>query len=241
MSIFPLSLSFWIVTLVLVIAGLASYFSGKLTFAASVTGVLVAVLIYLGAGFPGLVMLAVFFVLGTAVTSYKKEEKLKMGAVEAHEGRRKASQVLANAGVGAVLSLLCIFFEPHSQVLLVMIAGSFASATGDTFSSELGNVYGRNFYNILTLKKDTRGLNGVISFEGTVFGIIGSLVIALVHMIFVGWSYAFSIIVVAGIAGNAFDSLLGALFERKHRLGNDAVNVLNTAFGALIALLLFEL
>ncbi len=222
-------------------AGLASYFSGKLTFAASVTGVLVAVFIYIGAGYPGLVMLAVFFVLGTAVTSHKKEEKLKIAAVEAHDGRRKASQVLANAGVAALLSLLCILIDHHSPVLLVMIAGSFASATGDTFSSELGNVYGRNFYNILTLKKDTRGLNGVISFEGTVFGVIGSLVVAFIYIIFFGWSYAFFIIALAGIAGNAFDSLLGALFERKRLLGNDAVNFLNTAFAALIALLLFEL
>jgi uncharacterized protein (TIGR00297 family) len=185
-------------------------------------------------------MLAVFFVLGTAATSYKKEHKLQMGLAHADEGKRKMTQVLANAGVAAILALLGILMEYNSPVLQVMIAGSLASATGDTLSSELGNLYGRNFYNILTLRKDKRGLDGVISLEGTLFGIFGSVIIALIFTTAYGWGYAFVAIVIAGVAGNLCDSLLGALFERKGYLGNDAVNFLNTAFAALVALLLMQ-
>jgi uncharacterized protein (TIGR00297 family) len=241
MNIIPFSPTFWIVTLVLLIAGFVSYVAGKLTLAGSMTGVLVAVLIFIGSGLPGVVMLGVFFVLGTAVTSYKKEEKRKLDVNEAHQGRRKAGQVLANGGVSAALSLLHIVSENDSSVFLLMVASSLASATGDTFSSELGNVYGRNFFNILTFKKDQRGLNGVISFEGTFFGVVGSLAIAFVYLLFFGWSSAFFVIVLAGLAGNLFDSLLGALFERKGLLGNDAVNFLNTAFAALTAFLFLKL
>lgn len=161
-----------------------------------------------------------------------------MRLAEAHEGKRKMSQVLANGGVAAILALLSILMEYNGPVLQVMIAGSLASATGDTLSSELGNLYGRNFYNILTLGKDERGLNGVISLEGTLFGIFGSVMIAVIYTITFGWSFAFFAIVIAGVAGNLCDSLLGALFERKGWLGNDAVNFLNTAFAALVALLL---
>jgi uncharacterized protein (TIGR00297 family) len=238
---FSFSLSVSIVIVLLIIGGIVSYAFKKLTLAASITGVLIGMLIYIGAGFPGIIMLAVFFVLGTAVTSYKKDEKLKMRVVEAHEGRRKASQVIANAGVAAILSLLNILTETNSPVFVVMIAGSFASATGDTFSSELGNIYGRNFYSILTFKEDQRGLDGVVSLEGTLFGIFGSLIIASIYILFFGWSFTFFIIVVAGVAGNLFDSLLGAVFERKGRLGNDTVNFLNTAAAALLTFLLLKL
>lgn len=241
MDIISFSLSSWIVILLLVVSGFISYSSGKLTLAASVAGVLIAVLIYLGAGLPGVIMLAVFFVLGNAVTSYKRDQKLAMRVAEAHEGKRKMGQVLANAGVAAILALLNILTKHQEPVLLIMIAGSFASATGDTFSSELGNLYGRNFYNILTLRRDERGLNGVISLEGTFFGIIGSVIIALIYTIVFGWSFAFFAIVIAGVAGNLFDSLLGALFERKGYLDNDTVNFLNTAIAALIVLLLIQL
>jgi uncharacterized protein (TIGR00297 family) len=237
---FSFSLSFSIVIALLIIGGIVSYASKKLTLAASITGVLIGMLIYIGAGFPGIVMLAAFFVLGTAVTSYKKNEKLEMRVVEAHEGRRKASQVIANAGIAAILALLNTLIEPDSPALLVMIAASFASATGDTFSSELGNVYGRNFYNILTFKKDERGLNGVVSLEGTLAGIIGSVIIAFIYIFFFGWSFTFFVILVAGVAGNLVDSLLGALFERKGWLGNDAVNFLNTTAAALIAFFLLK-
>ena len=43
------------------------------------------------------------------------------------------------------------------------------------------------------------------------------------------------IVVFAGVAGMLFDSLLGALFERKGYLNNDAVNLLGTAFAVGVA------
>jgi uncharacterized membrane protein len=42
-------------------------------------------------------------------------------------------------------------------------------------------------------------------------------------------------VVVAGVAGMIFDSLLGALFERKGYLNNDAVNLLGTGFAVVVA------
>ena len=60
-NILPLSSSFLIVAVILVVGGVVSYVTGKLTLAASVTGVLVAIGIYVGAGIAGVAMLTAFF------------------------------------------------------------------------------------------------------------------------------------------------------------------------------------
>ena len=230
------------VLLLMILAGtmIGSVATGKLTVAAAITGGVLGVLVYAGAGFTGIAMVAVFFLMGTLATSWKKGYKERAGLSEMNSSRRNAGQVVANAGVAAICGLLCYFFQQYAFVLRLMMAASLSSAMADTLSSELGNVYGRRFYNILTLQKDTRGLNGVVSLEGTGMGIAGSMVVALVYAIGFGiaWS-TFMIIVIAGTTGNLFDSVLGASLERKRYLNNDAVNFLNTAIAAVVALILY--
>jgi uncharacterized protein (TIGR00297 family) len=116
------------------------------------------------------------------------------------------------------------------------MAGAFSSATADTLSSELGTVYGKKFYNILTFQKDKKGLDGVVSFEGTGIGIAGSAVMATIYCLGAGWSLAFLWIVIAGTIGNLCDSVLGATVERRQIIGNDVVNFLNTLIGAMVLL-----
>jgi len=96
-------------------------------------------------------------------------------------------------------------------------------------------VYGRRYYNILTLKPDVRGLNGVVSLEGTALGLAGTAVLAAAYCLSTVWSPAFGWLLVAGTAGNLADSVLGATLERRGVLTNNAVNFLNTLTGALVA------
>ncbi len=229
----------WLAILIITVM-IVSITTRKLTIAAALTGGLFGVCLYIGSGFTGVAFIAVFFILGTLATSLNIKEKIKENIAEQNNGQRKASQVIANAGVASLLSLLCFFF-PHSSVLFhVMMAAAFSSATADTLSSELGNSYGKRFYNILTFQKDIRGLDGVISLEGTLAGICGSIVIALIYSIGFGRNaYLFFIIILAGTIGNLSDSLLGATFERKGLLQNDVVNFINTLIASLAALLFF--
>ncbi|WP_324676297.1 DUF92 domain-containing protein [Hymenobacter sp. GOD-10R] len=229
---------------VVLILGAGMFYSvraGKLTVAGACTGGVLGVLIFLGAGYTGLAMLGVFFLLGSTASGWHVEEKRRAGLAEENKGRRTTSQALANGGVAGILGLLSWLFPAYSPVFQLMIAGSFASATADTMASELGNVYGRRYYNILTLKPDTRGLDGVISLEGTLLGLAGSFIIAVVYSLGFGWSRAFGWLLLAGTVGNLADSVLGATLERKHWLSNDAVNSLNTLVGALVAALLWNL
>jgi uncharacterized membrane protein len=243
----------------------------KLTPPAAAAGALCGVAIYTGDGFRGLALLALFFALGTAATEWKKEEK---GGVQragpspstgtgtpipwaaAHQSTRRTGQVLANAGVAAIAGLVILFFPANRQLFSLMLAASLSSATADTLSSELGMVYGRRFFNILTGKTDERGLDGVISLEGLLLGIIGSALVAAVfllvpappaavftitplspdqHVPILSNGQTFLILILSGTVGNLADSLLGALLERRGLLTNDGVNFLNTLIAAITA------
>nr|WP_277881545.1 DUF92 domain-containing protein [Hymenobacter cyanobacteriorum] len=209
--------------------------AGKLTMAAACTGGVLGLLIYLGSGFAGLALLALFFALGTAASGWRVADKRRLGLAEENKGRRTAGQVVANAGVAGLLGLLAWQYPPAAPLAGLMLAGSFAAATADTLSSELGNVYGRRYYNILTLRPDARGLNGVVSLEGTALGLAGSAVLAAAYCSSFGWNGTFGWLLVAGTAGNLMDSVLGATLERRGWLSNNAVNFINTLTGALLA------
>ena len=224
--------------LVVLLLGLGmgySWRAGKLTTAAVWTGGALGLLISLGSGFVGLALLALFFGLGTAASGWRVADKRRLGLAEENRGRRTAGQVVANAGVAGLLGLLAWQWLPAAPLACLMLAGSFAAATADTLASELGNVYGRRYYNILTLRPGKRGLNGVVSLEGTALGLAGTAVLAVTYCLGLGWGPAFGWLLVAGTAGNLADSVLGATLERQGYLRNNGVNFLNTLTGALVA------
>jgi len=225
---------------VIIIAGISySVIAKKLTVAAALTGGVVAYLVFTGAGFTGIAMMTSFFILGSAATSWQQNKKQAFATAEEHKGGRTTGQVLANAGMPAVISILVLFYPRYSHLFTLMMAAGFASATADTLSSELGTVYGNRFFNVISLKPDQRGLDGVISAEGTLIGIAGSCIIALIYGIGFGWGLNLIWIVIAGTAGNLSDSVFGALLERKGIIGNNAVNFLNTFIAALVMLLFY--
>ncbi|TGD80803.1 DUF92 domain-containing protein [Hymenobacter wooponensis] len=223
----------------LLFLGLGMFYSvvaRKLTTTAAWTGGIVGLGIYLGNGYLGLSLLALFFILGTGASSWRVADKRRLGLAEENRGRRTAGQVLANAGVAGVLGVLSWLVPAWAPLGQLMLAGSFAAATADTLASELGNVYGRRYVNILTWRPDQRGENGVVSLEGTLLGAAGSGVIAAGYCVSQGWGPWGWQLVVAGTVGNLIDSVLGATLERRGVLSNNWVNLLNTLAGALTSL-----
>jgi uncharacterized protein (TIGR00297 family) len=209
----------------------------KLTVPAALTGAILGWIIYAGAGYTGLAMLTAFFILGTAATSWKKAAKRPFKTDEGPHSTRHTGQVIANAGTAALIGSVLLLVPGHQTFLTIMLASAISAATADTLSSELGMVYGRRCYNILTGKPDKKGLDGVISLEGTLIGVLGSVIIAGIYAL--GYCdhsiISFLIIVLAGTIGNLTDSVLGATLERNHILSNDGVNFFNTLTAALVA------
>lgn len=233
--------NYWLVLIILTAFAFVTIKTRKLTLLAGVAGWVAGLLVFAGAGYTGVAMIATFFILGTVATSRGMNIKQKLGLAEKDKGRRTAGQVVANAGAAAILGVLVIVYPAKAGVFRLMMAASVASAAADTLSSELGNIYGKKFYNIITFKKDTRGLDGVISLEGTLIGIAGSAIIAIMYAIGYGNNGHVLWIIVAGTIGNFSDSIAGAALERKGFLRNNEVNFLNTIIASLFALLLFYL
>ena len=224
---------------IIIISGIVySILAKKLTVLAAFMGGILAYLIFTAAGYPGLAMMTTFFILGSAATSLYRHKKQAFVSREEEKKGRNAMQVLANAGAAAIAGVVTLFYPQLTYLMLPAMAASFASATADTLSSELGMVYGKRFFNVISFKTDHCGMDGAISLEGTLIGVAGSCIIAGIYAIGWGWNISFFFIVLAGTLGNLADSILGAVLERKGMIGNDAVNFLNTLTAAIVIVLL---
>lgn len=222
--------------ILLILAGsAASIYLNKLTGIAAIAGAILSTLIFKASGVAGLSFIAAFFIIGNWVTSCRFNQKLKNGLAEKGKGKRKAGQVLANAGMAGIISLVAMSFPQIQQFAPVLIAACFSSATADTVSSELGNLYGKKYFEILNFRKGKRGENGVISLEGTLLGMVGSCIIGIIFILFYQQWQFFIAIIIAGTIGNFSDSIFGASLEKNKIIGNNMVNFLNTLVATAVA------
>ncbi len=229
------------VSMAILIIALASSLTKKLTPRGAATGALLAWIIWLGTGLHALGAMFTFFVLGTFATAWEKGKKQQIKADRAMEGHRDVANVVANGGVAAGLATIALMFPQHQSILQQAVIAAFAAACSDTFSSELGNAYGKRYFRILILRPSPPGPDGVVSIAGLAFGIAGSAIIAVFSWLAIHDFRAFFIITLSGFAGNIADSVLGDTLQRKDLLNNHHVNFLATATGALIAFLLLKI
>jgi uncharacterized protein (TIGR00297 family) len=226
---------FWLSLLTASLMSAGSLLTRKISLGGALTGGLITFLLLLAFGIPGLTMIFVFFTLGTAASVWRKRDKRALGLEEKNEGKRNHVNVVSNAGVALVCTSAALLLSDFKQVPEVMMAASFSSALSDTFSSELGNVYGSRFVNIRTFSAGKRGDDGVISLEGSLFGLGGSLLAALAYSLSVDDFGVFWLVSFTGMAGNLSDSWLGAVFQQRGLLNNHSVNFFSTLIAALLA------
>ena len=212
----------------------------KIDTAGGLVGGAIAYVLYRGVGWLGISLIGTFFVLGTLASLWKLRQKETLGVAEARHAQRGWRNVVANAGVASIIAGVSWMYPEYNALGELLAAAAFAAALSDTWSSELGNVYGRNFYHVLTGKRDQRGRDGVVSLVGSLAGVAGSSLIALLYAVFLGFDRNFWIVLLAGVVGNLVDSILGATWERRGWLGNHGVNFLNTLAAALTAYFLVK-
>ena len=221
--------------------------------------ILVDVLISISLGNFGFTLLLTFLLLG----AISDKVKTKNGQKKQTSDKRNWKQVLANSSVATVLAV--IYFLTENNVFAVCFAASLAEALSDTFSSSFGSLAPRA-YDIIRMKKVKKGLSGGVSLIGSLFGILGAGIIALITLAFgVADVKLFFIIFVSAFFGMLCDSILGSLLQVKYKcpvcgeitekrthcdtdtvhnsglkcVNNNVVNLLSTLFSASLAALLF--
>jgi uncharacterized protein (TIGR00297 family) len=195
-------------------------------------------------GWRGYGVVMFYFLVGSAVTRIGMAEKEAEGIAEKRGGARGPENVWGSAFAGTICALgvaaieLNLLAPEWKSILLLGYVASFATKLSDTTASEIGKAYGKRTFLITTLQPVARGTEGAISLEGTLAGIVGGLLIALVayglHLI--GISGVVICAIAAFVATNA-ESVIGATLQSKFDwLTNELVNVINTIIGAGVAI-----
>jgi len=224
------------------IAALA-YLAHSIDVAGALSAVVIGTVITAGLGLPGLAVMIAFFVVGTAVTKLGYRVKAQRGIAQEKGGARGWRNAWANGGVPAVLALMAALVpEPQALLFTVAYAAAVATAAADTCSSEVGKAYGRRTFLITTLRPVPPGTEGAVSLEGTLGGMLGGFIVAAVgaSLGLFSWPVA-GLVGLAGLLGSLAESVVGTVAEREGWMGNDALNALNTAMGAGLAVLLVRL
>jgi uncharacterized protein (TIGR00297 family) len=202
------------------------------------------VLVWGTLGWRGYGVVMFYFLVGSVVTRIGMAEKEAEGIAEKRGGARGPENVWGSAFAGTICALgvaaieLNLLAPEWKSILLLGYVASFATKLSDTTASEIGKAYGKRTFLITTLQPVARGTEGAISLEGTLAGIVGGLLIALVayglHLI--GVSGVVICAIAAFVATNA-ESVIGATLQSKFDwLTNELVNVINTIIGAGVAI-----
>ncbi|KAM7280393.1 hypothetical protein ACFE04_007527 [Oxalis oulophora] len=193
----------------------------------------------------GFLLVATYFIIGTAVTKVKMAQKEAQGVAEKRKGRRGPASVIGSSFAGCVCAYLSIFGIGGDAFLRLWQLGfvaSFCTKLSDTVSSEIGKAYGKTTYLVTNFKVVPRGTEGAVSVEGTFAGLFASVLLASVGC-YLGLVNApeAAISVIASQIANVGESIVGASFQDKEGfqwLNNDVVNVINISMGAILAVLI---
>ncbi|XP_031266092.1 protein VTE6, chloroplastic-like [Pistacia vera] len=193
----------------------------------------------------GFLLVATYFVIGTAATKVKMAQKEAQGVAEKRKGRRGPGSVIGSSAAGCVCAFLSIYGvggKAFYRLWQVGFVSSFCTKLSDTVSSEIGKAYGKTTYLVTTFKVVPRGTEGAVSVEGTVAGLLASIILASVGC-YMGQINAPEAVVcvIASQIANLGESIIGAAFQEKEGfrwLNNDAVNVINISMGSILAVLI---
>lgn len=202
---------------------------------------LIGILIVFSTNIKWLFLLFFFSFLGFLITKFKFKEKERKGA--SNNGMRGFRNVLANGLPPMMIALFSLQFSPEKMA--IPFIASIAIASSDTFASELG-VLSNKAYLITNFKKVEAGTNGAVSWLGQGCALLGSAIMSIIGILLLGVDLIWlPFCILIGFMGCQIDSLLGATFQGRGKLGiplpsnailnNDEVNVVSISSGAFAA------
>ncbi|XP_076933097.1 protein VTE6, chloroplastic-like [Bidens hawaiensis] len=210
-----------------------------------VSAFLLGTLTWRGFGPSGFLLVAVYFIIGTAVTKVKMAQKEAQGVAEKGKGRRGPGSVIGSSAAGCICAFFSIYGVGGKSFFRLWELGfvaSFCTKLSDTVSSEIGKAYGKTTYLVTTFKVVPRGTEGAVSVEGTAAGVLASILLASIGCLLGKINVPEAVVcVLASQIANVGESVIGAVLQDKegfHWLNNDAVNVINISLGSILAILI---
>lgn len=170
----------------------------------------------------------------------------------ASDSRRNGHQVWANGFWIALFVILGFTFE--TNYFLIPALAALATATADTWSTEIGQYKTVNTYLPMQFQLVAPGTEGGVSTRGLMAGALGSFIIGVCFWLLLPDTGVVTALIIAlsGFIGAFVDSILGSRITRKNLPGyqwtgsgissversNNFINFTATGSGSLIALLL---
>jgi uncharacterized protein (TIGR00297 family) len=214
----------------------AGYFAGAVTLAGAAVGGAIGVAVMIGAGLSGWILLFAAFLFAAVTTRLGFARKAAAGIAESRGGRRGPGNALANTGLAAWAAAVSIGMRDPSLAHLAMVA-ALVTASSDTVASEAGKAWGRTTWLPFSLRRVPPGTTGAVSLEGTMAGLVSALLLAwLAERLGLISSEWILCVVVASTVASLAEGVLGTAFESSGVLNNDALNFINSAIGAGLAI-----
>jgi len=166
------------------------------------------------------ITLIFFFVSSSLFSHFREQDKVRTVAEKFSKGsERDITQVAANGGIATLMATGYGVTQsaPLRELLEAGFTGAFATATADTWATELGVLSPVPPRLITNGKPVPPGTSGGITPLGTGMAALGALALGMVHWILHPSRKAHTtlpfIALVSGLAGSLFDSLLGATVQ----------------------------
>jgi uncharacterized protein (TIGR00297 family) len=222
--------------------GIIARVTGTVSGSGLVGGIIVGSAIYRFSGWPGFVVLGVFFVLASALTRFGYSRKQKLGAAQAEQGKRGARHAAANCAAG-VLMAAGYNLNGGDPLWAAGLVASFATAAADTAGSETGPVWGRTTVLAASFRRAAPGTPGAVSLQGTLAGVAAAAVVALAGYVtgLLDSAAIVVLVVTASVAAAWIESVLGGFPAIERILGNEGMNLLNTFLGAILCMAMVSL
>jgi len=195
----------------LLVAGLSYYFRFLSLSGSIATLILAEILIEIG-GFNYIYPMLSFFILSSILSKISKRFFSLSSAVHEKGNRRDYMQVIANGGLPGLIVILGNIIKIDIYNLYLV---SIAAAAADTWSTEIGIIFGRSPFRITKpWEKIQKGMSGGVSVSGFLGGMLGSLSIVIFSFVHnqKTWQIPFFIFLF-GFIGTIIDSFLGATIQ----------------------------
>jgi uncharacterized protein (TIGR00297 family) len=241
------------VTIFCAVMAVASYVRKIFDLSGSLSAFFVGMIIGICGNVLWLILLLVFLITSFGATKYRFEWKKAEGFQEGKKGERTWKNVAANGAIPTAIALFSFIAEMSGSagdffgkdIASFMFVSAIAVAASDTSASEIGIVDPR-VYMITTFKPVKRGTDGGISLTGQFAAFIAAAYTSAVsYVVFAGLDKGLLhgpatlfIPMLCGFLGCQIDSVIGATWEQKKKIGKLGNNFLSIALGTLIALTL---